>query len=168
MARGNRGRTIDVKFWTNFSPVSVESATAQVNGGARIDIASPSTILRIRGSWWAMFNETVQVDDQMTITVGIGVATTDAATVGGASLPSPASDIDFPWLYWDQVTLQSLVAAAPTAWGTAMQQRTVDSKSMRKLRPNQSLVWVSEYTSPSGAPVTLFFSPAMRVLIGSG
>jgi len=164
----HRGRRIDVKQWSQLSGWSLSTATDQTNGGSTLAFSSPSTILRIRGGWWAAMDATKQVDDDISVTVCIGTSSTDAATVGAASLPDPNEEPEYPWLYWKNTRLFSQIAAGNEAWGTSAQFFDIDTRAMRKMRPGQSLNFYSQTAGATGAPVTQIEGLRCRVLIGSG
>ncbi len=112
------------------------------------------TLMCIRG------NAVVSIDgpvDGDKVVVGIGsiVVTDDAAAAGVASVPHPVTDGDAPWQWVHYYCLQ---AQAGTGVGASLNAMSVverfewDSKAMRKLRINESLVFVAEAVSQAGTP----------------
>jgi len=168
MARRGSGKTIDYKEWTgmNFSDQTA-AADGTLIGAGLISFAVPATILRARGFVQASFDATQQVGDRMRVTWGLGIVSTDAATLGATAVPDPAGEPEYPWLWWGSMLLRSELAAGVNAWGLSAQRLEVDTKAMRRVKPGQSLVWVMEAASTAGAPATLFEFGQTRVLIGT-
>jgi len=167
MAR--RGRVIDFKSWLKLTEFSASVTADATQGGSKIDFSGPGTILRIRGSWHCSLDSTAQLDDVMRITCAIGIVSTDAATLGATALPDPQAEPEYPWLYWSQMTLVAAVIGTSFggAWGPAAQSQEIDTKAMRRVKPGQSLVYYTQTTAATGAPVTNLNGQACRVLIGT-
>ena len=161
------GRVLDFKQWLSLPSLEATFSTDGNIGGSALAFVAPATILRIRGSFFVQFDSTAQVGDNISVAVGIGIVSTDAAALGATALPDPASELEYPWLWWGSMNLASEVAAAPTAWGPGAQFMEVDTKAMRRVKPQQSLALIVEVFSATGAPVTLLKSTAMRVLVGT-
>ena len=75
---------------------------------------------------------------------GIGVVSAEALAAGIASVPEPYSDADWGgWVVWRSFAQHfESITQASTLLGTWSQE--VDSKAMRKLTPNDALVFVAE------------------------
>jgi len=119
------------------------------------------------GSGLFTFDPTdVVAEDAAILTVAIGVVSTDAAAVGATALPDPASELAYPWLYWNQLCIfaQSSVVSEWASSGAAIQRYEFDIKSQRKMAPSQSLVYFSELAS-TGAPTIQWEASAVRVLV---
>ena len=163
----SRGRRTD-KAWVILPGDMIQSsATGTKLFAGSIAFSSPGTILRCRGRISGTFDETAQVGDFLTTTFGLGIVSTDAATLGATAMPDPSGDGDYPWLWWETMDLRSSVAAAPTAYGPSAKELEIDTKAMRRVKPGQSLVMVMEHSSASGAPVTEFDMARLRVLIAT-
>ncbi len=166
MAR-NRGKVIDRKEWNGMGSAQETISTVATTVLGSLSFAIPATILRIRGSVYVFFDATQQAGDLMRCTFGIAKVSTDALTLGATALPDPAGDIDFPWMWWAQITLNSTVAADVSSYGQSNQIIEVDSKAMRRIKPNESLVMVVETANAVGAPVTILGNTQLRVLVGT-
>ena len=155
------------KEWnsTGFSTADVSTQTTTILGTLAFLI--PGTILRMRGVVQAAFDETVQVGDRMLVTWGLGIVSTDAATLGATAMPDPDDEPEFPWLWWGAMELRSNLTAGANAWGLQAQRLEVDSKAMRRFKPGQSLVWVAQTFGDVGAPVTHLTTLRTRVLLGT-
>ena len=107
---------------------------------------------------------TVALDD-VCITMAIGVVSSDAAAAGAASLPDPADEPEYPWLYWaDHNFFFGGTSANP---GSEVSARAIkfDIRSMRKLSPRESLVWVVQYVNGAGDPLMHIGVGQSRVLV---
>ena len=118
------------------------------------------TIVRCRGEI-TLEMDGPSIADKAMIAYGLAVVTTDAATVGASAMPDPAGEADFSWLYWRQVSL----SAETVSDGMLRAFRdTVDTKAMRIVRPNYSLVWLFQYVDITGTPPIDIVIPQTRVL----
>ncbi len=90
------------------------------------------------------------IDDVFTVGIGLAVFNSDAFGQGAASLPGPLTDADYDWIYHRLV--QFTVHTATESDDSIMQnvQIEVDSKAMRKIKPNQSIGWMVEGLIVSG------------------
>ena len=165
MAR--RGRTIDYKTWSSLTRSVFNPAAGGTFSGSSFASGLQATILRARGYVQATMDSTKQVGDNMTLTFALGIVSTDAFGAGAGSLPDPAAEPEYPWLWWGAMDLTAQVAAGDDAWGSHSQRLEVDTKAMRRLNPSQSLIWVAEATSVAGAPVVEAIFGQTRVLIGT-
>ncbi len=161
------GKTIDFKQWRSIASTNFTGSVNAVFVGPRMDFVDPATILRARSKYMVLFDPTKQVADQMTVTLALGVVSTDAAGLGSTAMPDPVSDSDYPWLWWGTTVLESQIAAGEDAFGSTVQLVEVDTKAMRRVKPKQSLVWVAEMSGAAGAPVTKVFMHQTRVLVGT-
>ena len=165
VGRARVGKKIDFKSWSFIPAVDLASAAAQTIAGSFLQFAIPATILRMRGEVLFLFDSAPEAAS-ITIAMGIGVVSTDAANAGVGSLPDPAGEPDYPWLYWKSISLLSQTA------GTAAEQNPigqafrleVDSKAMRKIKPGQSLVVIYQTTTAVAVDI---LQAHTRVLIGT-
>ena len=99
------------------------------------------TVIRIRGELKLWLSLVSAVGDGFTsITAGIGVASSDAFTVGGSSLPSPQGDPDWDWMWF--YAGSALVGEATTeVFRSPMSAVSIpiDTKAMRILKPNTTV-----------------------------
>ena len=167
MAR-RAGKTIDFKEWNAIPGLETQATTDQVIATA-LAFSFPASILRMVGAGGlVMLDETKQVDDIASIGFAIGVVSSDAFTAGAGSLPDPLGEPEYPWMYWTRTTLHSFVAAAEEGLGSTVYRfPPFDSRSMRKIKPGQSLVQVIELGGLVGAPTVVMDLESTRVLIGT-
>ena len=118
------------------------------------------TIARVRGSWIAFVDESASTEPTFGfVTAGIAVVSTKSVTAGVASLPLPATNVEFPWIWWDTIQVGSENSdTTHIGWN---QEHIIDGKAMRKIPPASTLVAVFE-ASPSFAG-TLAVDGAMHV-----
>ena len=129
---------------------------------------SKLTIVRIRGEFVAWLEVVGSIGDGFTrLTMGIGIASTDAFTQGGPSLPSPVSDADWNGWIW-HAELGPLVGLSVTEsenTGPLSQVRVpIDTKAMRKLSPNET-VFGAVATSAEIGVATMVFGANTRMLL---
>ena len=168
MARRHGGKTIDYKSWVDIPATQFAiSGEATAIGNPR-DFTAPATVLRVRSTITAYFDESVQVGDELNFTFGLGIVSTDAAALGLTAVPDPASDVEYPWLWWGTMCLQSVLAAGgERPWGMTAQILHVDTKAMRRVKPKESILWVIQSTGQVGSPVTNVQIHQSRMLIGT-
>ena len=168
-AMGRRGRTIDFKQWSFVPAVGLLVTGNGVFLGASLVFAVPATILRIRGNVILAFTQDVVIGDEMNLTFGMAVVSSDAFTAGAGSMPDPAGEPEFPWLWWSDTFLRQErpVATDSSAWGLSAQRIEIDSKAMRKVKPGESLAMVFQTSASVGAPPVEVDFQRIRVLIGT-
>ncbi len=157
-------------FWAGSSQ-SASNATNTSSVGTLVsestleNVPNP-TIIRIRGRL-TCFITAIGADDAIT-TMTYGIMVVSAAALAGASVPAPApaNDVDSPWMWWDTVVLQKALQAGAedTAIG-AHYYMDVDSKSMRKIKQNEVLIFVSQNAAISGGAATVHTAGNFRILI---
>ncbi len=89
---------------------------------------------------------------------GIGIVSDQAFAAGAASVPGPWSDPDFPWLVWE--SFEGLYIFHDATGQSNFQGFQFDSKAMRKVKQNETVVVVCE--SQAGA---FDLSSAFRMLV---
>ena len=155
------------KHW-HFLAGSVNSLT----GDTTILIASlaldgPFTVLRMLGEYTIGLSAVPVAADTARVCVGIGVVSTDAAALGSTAVPDPDAEPDYPWLYWRSHPFNYPSAASEPASEQSGVRTTFDVKSMRKLKPRESLALIAQYVDVSGAPPLTLASGVTRVLVAT-
>ena len=163
------GKKIDFKQWIGLPGLSDSQTAAGTIIGGSLAFAIPATILRIRPvRLYAAFDATQQAGDTMDLAFAIGIASTDAVTLGATAIPDPQGEVEFPWLWWGAFALRSFVNAQPSdSWGVNGQLLESDTRAMRKVKPGESLFWAIQLSGATGAPVTLIEIEQARVLVGT-
>ena len=98
-------------------------------------VSDTLTTVRSVGSLYVAYTISVTVTDSLSIVdLGIGVASREAFVAGGASLPSPAIETEYPprgWVYVDSKAVWEKTDAAGIQIGVT--QFNWDIRSMRKI-----------------------------------
>ena len=171
MARrgGAPGGTRQRKHWHGTANTEAEFTGAATAILCQLDVTDPATILRTLGSVVAGPDEAgVVAGDGAIITVGLGVVSTDAATVGATAVPDPSNEPEFDWLFWYPMILQFPVGvntagnSFPLVSGMRLD---VNSKAMRRVSHGESLLLIGQYENSSGNPPVDVFA-SLRILIG--
>ncbi len=143
-----------------FATVAASSAVILSSLSILVDI----TILRTRGVL-AVGSDQVAATEFQIGAAGICVVTTAAFTAGIASLPTPVTENSWDGWLWYQSFAQRVVFG--TAVGLEPQYVTsyqIDSKAMRKVGPDETIVCIAENASASaGLSVTCPIRQLMKV-----
>jgi len=161
MARGRSGRRTD---YTWSGGLGILNDLAEANLIALVaGFTATFTLYRVRGQWTAAMDPPV---DGAVKVVGAGliIVTTDAFTAGVSAVPSPIDDLDAAWL-WHDFAILSAEGADLTEPLVSYRGR-VDGKAMRKVKSNESLVFVAGGNNLSGTQ-TADVAMAIRVLVGN-
>ncbi len=124
------------------------------------------TVIRTIGEYLIVPGAAAQVNDHCRLGIGIGVFSTDAVVVGGTAVPDPLDDVGYPWLFWAAhrfIFGSSGVLEDFGGIGMAT-RRWIDIKSMRKIKPSETLAIVFQYESDLGDP-PMDMSASFRVLV---
>ena len=128
--------------------------TVKIAAGASstgLETGGGLTLIRTRGMYSFHFDPT-SIADVVQWGLGLGVFTSDAFTIGVTAMPGPLTDADYDWIYYKTGVFGP--ASSGTESEDSLTQNTgyleVDSKAMRKLKPNQTLGWVAEGIVLSG------------------
>ncbi len=104
--------------------------------------------------------------DEARVTVGIGQFSTDAVALGATAMPDPDDEPGFPWLYQMSHPFFYNSTSVVDAQAGLSVRRTIDIRSMRKIKPRESIGWVTQYVDVTGAPPLQIVVGKMRVLVG--
>ena len=152
----------------NWDGVTGARATLTTTQAALFGIGFSSTfartLLRLRGQFLLSAIPNAAADDDV-VGLGFGIVSTDAAVAGGTALPSPLGDPGWPWVWHGYFPLidQAATAADDKAIGNFV-RLIVDSKAMRKMRSNESLVMIGHLSEGEYASVSI--AGGIRVLFG--
>jgi len=145
------------------STVAVQTLTTE----AVLESQGKPTIARIRGTWVATHDHSAaSATSSLYVAMGITVVSTKSVTAGVASLPTPITNSEWPWMFWDMYKVGTeTVTAVGFQQTNSLDNRTVDCKAMRKVPPASTLVAVFE-TGPAleGAP-DVNATLAVRILL---
>jgi len=154
-----------VKHWTSLVVLNQAITTTQaIFATAALEHGEDATLLRSRGEFIFVATPNAGADFDV-IGIGLIVVQSAAVTVGGAAVPGPINDGDADWLWHQFVPLDAggASAADPNAIGL-FARVTVDSKAMRKVRTDQTIILVAELSTGNFTDVA--FSGGVRLLEG--
>jgi len=164
-ARGTKQR----KHWHSITPARVDFAT---NGTAILGQFSgnvdPFTFLRGLGEILVAptGNGTFAAQDAARLTIGLAIITADAAALGLTAVPDPDDEPDYDWLWWYSTTVQFEGSADAPGQEIALTNRIrLETKAMRKVKPQMAVVMIGQYVDVNGAP-PMSVSATMRFLVG--
>jgi len=165
MADFTRGRRMP-KHWHAITGVEISMTSSAVFAGGSLALDGPWTAIRMLGEYIIGLDAAPTAQDACQIGVGIGVVSSDAAALGATALPDPITEPEYPWLYWTNhrffFTSTDLLANVMGAVRVPF-----DIRSMRKLKPRESLAVVVEYSDIAGAPAMQFSMSTTRVLVAT-
>ena len=174
MARGHqvvRGRSGSVhnKEWTATCAAStvMDIAIGTLVAFNMFVADEAETILRTRGRVMAHFDP-ASVNESVTVAVGLAVVSARAVAAGAASLPRPATEGAYPWLWhgWlmmDSFAVQILEASASPAWVDRLE---IDSKAMRKVKETEVVALVFEICDSLDGGGSVIIKAGVRALTG--
>ena len=155
------------KQWSQLLGFSGPFVASTTGIGTSLDFTEPATVIRMLGDVLIISTPggTFVQGDQCGLTVAIGVVSTDAVGVGATAMPDPSSEPEFPWLFWKDSHF--ILEAAPPDLGSpgGAVRFSFDIRSMRKIKPRESLVWVFQYEDLAGAPPYTVSTGLVRVLL---
>ena len=146
--RGVRGPTRK----TQWGGLADQAYLTVASGGSTLisstSFAAPATVVRNRGMV-AIKPSSYTADVSPVGAVGMGIVSQEALAVGVSAIPTPFSDADWGgWLMWRSFAYHfESITQAGVLLGTWNME--IDSKAMRKVEPNEALVFIAE--SQSGA-----------------
>ncbi len=161
------GRKTDY-LWANMadSNPAVDLAEGAVGvGNTGLLSLSAFTIYRVRGTIGVQL-DTSAVDERAVIQFGMALVSSAAFAAGGASIPSPVTEASYPWLWRGEVFISSLAEAAVVN-DFLSQTIKVDSKAMRKSKPDEALVLVAEVAASVDQGGSFDFVFSINSLSGS-
>ncbi len=156
-----RARSRGTKEWAG--AVFGETSLSEVQAVLLIFAHSvQETVLRCRGNLTIIATQDAAADDEV-VAFGIIAVSDAAAAAGGVSIPGPILNPEASWLWHQYVPLAAGSSASPLddAIGTNRLVE-IDTKSMRRLGANESLILVGERDSTAFASVQV--NGGLRVL----
>ncbi len=166
--RSRSGRTIDFKSWSAIPSGGVNmTASGTFTAGGGLSFSGPATLLRARGELIIGLDETSATGDQSKVGMGLAIVSTDAFTLGVTAFPDPSGEPEYPWMWWNEVSLLTNTATAGKGLGTDVVRVELDTKAMRKIKPGETLTLVIQYTTIVGNPIASLLQSQIRVLVGT-
>ncbi len=166
MANGRRFPRKD-KTWFGTAPLDFLLTANSTSFGTGMSAGLTSTIMRIMGEYAIGPTSAPTALDAVYITLALGIVSSDAFTLGSTAAPDPVTEFGYPWLYWRSHGFH-FSATDPEA-GTSMTsvRHSFDVKGMRKLRVDQTLAWVVQYSDSIGAPPMSIALAGTRILLAN-
>ena len=119
--------------------------------------------MRMLGEYLIVPTSAPVATDQARVSVGIAVFAEDAVAAG--AFPDPDDEPEFPWMYWASHPFHfSSTSTDPSSAGAAL-RHTFDIRSMRKVKPQQSLAFAVQYVNVTGNPPLTICTGGIRLLI---
>ncbi len=143
--RGRSGATAHKSWLVVGGQAAAVDAAASALGSGLTSFDLPQTLLRVRGRVQVQL-DAAAVDERVTVAMGLIVVPDRAASVGITAVPLPSSNGEDDWLWhgFAMVTSGAEAAIVPDALIATIE---IDSKAMRKVKPDESLVFVVESVS---------------------
>ena len=170
MARGSRfgaGYVRKEKRWTSLPGINLALVASGTTIGGSINFGENLTVMRMIGEYILGPTGAITAGDACSIKLGIGVVSTDAATLGATAVPDPGGEPSYPWLFWATHAFFYPTTGAPLqpAGDQESTRRAFDIRSMRKMKPRESLLWIVEYVDDAGTPPMQLKLGQTRVLV---
>ena len=150
------------KQWSGTSnpqPIVLSTTTSEI---LSFSTDFSETLLRSRGELIVCAVPNAANDNEMAC-FGFAVVSDEARAVGTTSLPNPVSSPDFDWFWYGYAPLMDTVSTGSDASSIGLTYRlTIDSKAMRRVSPNHSLVLIGALTT--GEMATCSVIAGVRIL----
>ena len=169
MARSFSGRRMTKEWNGTLRSTQAFTSDAQTLILGAVSFLIPATVLRMIGEY-TIGNGTagVTAGDQCAMTIAIAKVATDAFTLGATAMPDPSVEPQYPWLFWRSHALWWNVSETASGGGAATTVRQgFDVKTMRKIKPSETLVVVAQYEDLAGLPPVQVAMGPVRVFIGT-
>jgi len=160
MARS--GRPVDYTWGGSTFQFVTVNATQQF--AAILVSGTSSTMFRARGELTANM-DVAAADDGMVLGCGLIVLDDAVVAAGATAMPSPATDLNANWWWHSFIGLRALATSNEGLAGGASGRILIDTKAMRKVKQNESIVLVVDAVLTSGSP-SCDVTGGVRVLFG--
>jgi len=165
MARERFGGRRMAKKWSSMPGIAQPFTASGTTAMTSLQFVEPFTVLRMIGSFMLRATDNVVALDTAQVVIGIAVLSTDAFAAN--QMPDPGAEPEYPWLYWSESTVHFGTTASPDAGaaGAGVIRRDFDIRSMRKVKPRESLAVIGQYVDIVGAPPLTMDFDQTRVLL---
>jgi len=137
-----------------FRSTDISSPVSLAGGAAIIDqslagFSNPITVVRTRGSITIWTDQEANDEDPFGA-CGMCVVSDQALAIGVSAVPTPITDKDSDlWIMHQYFGLAFQFVSASGSPGVISQRVDFDSKAMRKIPPDTTLIWAVENASAS-------------------
>jgi len=152
------------KLWVGLGSSLHSFTVSAIQVGSGFLFTSSQTVLRILGGYSIQPTTAPTAGTRCEIGIGIGLFSSDAFALGATAMPEPISEEGFPWLFWVNHFVRYPDAVLDPSVAGASINRSIDIRSMRKFKSNQTLGVVVQYLDSNGTPDTTVTMDGMRVL----
>ena len=137
-------RTARLTEWSTYGGASAGVASGGATLISSISFEDPGTLIRTRGII-SVAPQAFGADLLVTGCYGAGIVSAEALAVGITAIPTPVSDADWGgWMVIEPFSLRVEFSDATGIVVPASVQVPIDSKAMRKVEPNEAVVFVAE------------------------
>jgi hypothetical protein len=153
------------KHWDSIGsgvPTAFTADSTAINAGL-LAFDEAWTVIRMIGEYIIRPGGTIALADTAMIGVGIGVFSTDATAT--TAVPEPIDEPGYPWLYWKVHAFAFEGTDKDAAPGVNWVRQSFDIRSMRKVKPRESLGMVGQYLDNNGTPPLDLTFGVTRVLV---
>ena len=165
MARSrNTGRRTDYE-WQGLLGFQLSTIAEANQFVTLLTTNAAATLIRTRGEILYSIDGPAD-NDAKSLGFGIIIATDAQVTAGVTAFPSPLSVLDADWLWHGFGLLKSQSATQFSDLGGQVGRLVIDSKAMRKMKPNDNVVFVVDGANLAGTPVA-DVQVAARLLLGT-
>ena len=129
------------------------SVSSKILGTTSLTVGAQVTIVRIRGLLHLTLDSGDAAGAGFAGAAGIALVNSDAFAAGAGSIPGPVGDANWDrWMWHSFFDVRSITGAASGANAVSQDQRIIiDSKSMRKWDPAETLVLMVEGVEATNA-----------------
>ena len=154
------------KEWNAIPGISLVVGSDNTFLGGGLSPGTSATVLRMLGEYVIAPRTSPVAIDEAQVVIGIGVISGDAFAAGAASVPDPGGEPEYPWLYWASHSLFFGSTQVDPASDAASLRAKFDIRSMRKMKPRETLAFIVQYININGNPDLKLLIGATRVLLG--
>ena len=163
-----RGRAWEEAVGRNGVQTPISATGSVIATSVVAALSDGLTIARIRGRLDMWLSAADAVSSGFSGAVGIGVVSSAAATAGAASVPTPLTEQAWDgWMWWQSFGLFAPIAAlsSSTPLDGSQLHVEIDTKAMRKIAIDESLVAVIEVVEVTTAVLQWRIDSRMLVLL---
>jgi len=163
------GRNIRIprktKTWFGIGGSTHSFTVNDTDFGAGMSVGETFTIMRVLGEYTIGPRAAPVALDVAQIDLGLAIVSSDAFALGETAAPDPVDEFGYPWLYWASHKMFFGTNSIGPASDQAMLRRSFDVRGMRKIRQDQTLAWIVQYSDINGAPPLSVEVAGSRVLL---
>ena len=153
------------KHWFSIGGGAIDMTTNAIFLLNSSSFGDAFTILRMLGGYTIGPTAASAAGDRALVTVGVGIVSDAAVAVGSTAIPGPLTEAAYPWLYWESVPFQFGGTAVDPNSQAGSARISFDVKSMRKIKPEESVILAVEYANSTGSPSLSIMVANTRVLV---